>query len=253
MLFLSCQVLQFIIKSMWKLCIGKNYQWFYLFILAQFPLVSYALNTLEDNSGTINQKKPGVLRVLAPGIFDYQSNIYIVRMRAWGVGFPPRGKPGYEEAISFTEEMLLDSNLSLSVQKEFDNENYKVVNILNNETAQNFSKLAIEQGLGWHNELETSRHGAFVIAQIKAKRQNLGIWMHGGVYSNEAKDKSVPTPLLKSMIGQNPFSGGIKFWVTSFNKIHRPECSFYERGRGEYSRRPTGTDCRICGGTNPRK
>ena len=52
---------------------------------------------------------------------------------------------------------------------------------------------------------------------------------------------------------QNPFSGGIKFWVTSFNKIHRPECSFYERGRGEYSRRPTGTDCRICGGTNPKR
>ena len=246
-------MLQFNNKSIWELCIGKNYPWFFLLIFAQLPLIAYSQKQVEGDSETINQKKPGVLRVLAPGVFDYQSSVYIVRMRAWGVIFPPRGKPGYEEAISFTEEILLDSNLSLSVQKEFDNQNHKVVNILNNETAQNFSKLAIEQGFGWHNEKETSRHGAFVIAQIKAKRQSLGIWKYGGAYSEQAQDKSVPTPLLKSMIGQNPFSGGIKFWVTSFNKIHRPECSFYERGRGEYSRRPTGTDCRICGGTNPKR
>jgi len=246
-------MLQFNNKIICELCIRKNYQWFFLLVLAQLPFIAYSQNQLEGDSETINQKKPGVLRVLAPGVFDYQSSVYIVRMRAWGVTFPPRGKPGYEEAISFTEEMLLDSNLSLSVQKEFDNQNHKVVNILNNETAQNFSKLAIEQGFGWHNEKETSRHGAFVIAQIKAKRQSLGIWKYGGAYSEQAQDNSVPTPLLKSMIGQNPFSGGIKFWVTSFNKIHRPECSFYERGRGEYSRRPTGTDCRICGGTNPKR
>ena len=205
---------------------------------------------IDEDTGKLTAKKIGVIRVIEPGIFDYQSADYIVRMRAWGVSFPSRSNPGYKEAIQFSEELLLDSNLSISVKKEFDPQNYKVVDIFIHAQSKSFSTLCIEQGIGWHNEKETSRHGVFVISQIKAKRQNIGIWKHGIPPDEQATGRSIPTPILKSMIGENPFAAGMKFWVTSFNKIHRPGCSFYERGRGEYSRRPTGTDCRICGGVN---
>ena len=204
----------------------------------------------EENPGNTSPQKTGVIRVLEPGVFDYQSSDYLVRMRAWGVSFPVRSNPGYKEAIRFSEDLLLDTNLSITVKKEFDLQNHKIVDVFLPSHSKSFSTLCIEQGVGWHNEKETNRHGVFVISQIKAKRQNLGVWKYGSPSGGQVQENSIPTPVLKSMIGQNPFAGGIQFWVTSFNKIHRPGCSFYERGRGEYSRRPTGTDCRICGGVN---
>ncbi|NDH17447.1 MAG: hypothetical protein EBY48_10315 [Opitutae bacterium] len=109
---------------------------------------------IDEDTGKLTAKKIGVIRVIEPGIFDYQSADYIVRMRAWGVSFPSRSNPGYKEAIQFSEELLLDSNLSISVKKEFDPQNYKVVDIFIHAQSKSFSTLCIEQGIGWHNEKE---------------------------------------------------------------------------------------------------
>ena len=96
-----------------------------------------------------------------------------------------------------------------------------------------FSKEAIAQGFGWHNEGETNRFGSFVIAQLKAKRENQGIWSMNlnagrdpiltkprpsfpGAYSTFPKECTSANKLLGNIVG----------------KIHRPGCSFYERGRG---------------------
>ena len=198
-------------------------------------------------------KRIGVLRVIQPGIFDYQSNDFLVRMRAWGVIFPLRGQPGYEEAFSFSEKFLLDRNITFEVKSEFDQQNLKVVDILVGLDKENFSRVSIEYGIGWHNELETNKAAPLVISQLKAKRKQLGIWKGGAEYQSAGNVNNLPAPLLRSMIGQNPFTSSINYWVTTFGKIHRPNCTFYERGRGELSRRPTGTNCRMCGGTNPRK
>ena len=232
-------------SALFKICRG-----FILLMILNASLPAIAQTSSEENAENTTPQKGGVVRVLEPGVFDYQSSDYLVRMRAWGVSFPTRSNPGYKQAIRLSEDLLLDTNLSIIVKKEFDLQNYKVVDIFLPSYSKSFSTLCIEQGVGWHNEKETNRHGVFVISQIKAKRQNLGVWKHGPPTEGQAQDNSIPTPVLKSMIGQNPFASGIQFWVTSFNKIHRPGCSFYERGRGEYSRRPTGTDCRICGGVN---
>jgi hypothetical protein len=243
-------MLQFNNPDMNKSALFEIIRGFIWLMILNGSMPAIAQTSSEENTENATPLKGGVIRVLEPGVFDYQSSDYLVRMRAWGVSFPTRSNAGYKEAIRFSEDLLLDTNLSITVKKEFDLQNYKVVDIFLPSYSKSFSTLCIEQGVGWHNEKETNRHGVFVISQIKAKRQNLGVWKHGLPTEGQAQDNSIPTPVLKSMIGQNPFSGGIQFWVTSFNKIHRPGCSFYERGRGEYSRRPTGTDCRICGGVN---
>jgi hypothetical protein len=243
-------MLQFNNPNKNKSALFKIFRGFILLMILNGTIAAIAQTSSEENTENATPQKRGVIRVLEPGVFDYQSSDYLVRMRAWGVSFPTRSNPGYKEAIRFSEDLLLDTNLSITVKKEFDLQNYKVVGIFLHPYSKSFSNLCIEQGVGWHNEKETNRHGVFVISQIKAKRQNLGVWKNGLPTEGQVKENSIPTPVLKSMIGQNPFATGIQFWVTSFNKIHRPGCSFYERGRGEYSRRPTGTDCRICGGVN---
>jgi hypothetical protein len=230
--------------------LSKIYSKLHWFLTVLLCTLSHAKNALAVNP-EFQEKETGVIRVVSPGIFDYQTSDCIVRMRAWGVTYPQRGQKGYEEAITFSESKLLDANVTFIVRREFDERNLKVVEIFIEPEKRNFSKISIETGIGWHDEYETGRDGSFLIAQMKAKRSELGIWKYGEFHNSSQINNQLPTPLLRTMAKQNPFSPGVNYWVTSFGKIHKPTCSFYERGRGKLSRRPTGTDCRICGGANP--
>lgn len=200
----------------------------------------------EENNETV--RKFSVVRVIQPGVFDVQSEDFQVRMRAWGVRFPKQAESGYEQAITFTQSKLLNGSFHVNVKTPFDSQNLKVVDLFLDERDESFSQLAIEEGIGWHDEEETGRFGPFVMAQIKSKRRNLGVWKDGNPIDLRTRNQQLPLPLLQSMIGRDPFSASLNYWVTTFGKIHRPGCSFYERGRGEHSRRPVGEDCRLCGG-----
>lgn len=202
----------------------------------------------HNQSGSSNE----IIRVIQPGIFDVQSKDYLVRMRAWGVSFPKRGQPGFESALAFTEKRLISTKPNLVVKREFDEQNYKVVEIEYLEQNINFSKEAISLGIGWHNEKETGRFGPFLMAQLKAKRLKAGIWSSGFNYEI-SESQPTPKPRLPTLYDQRQgFIPSLSFWVTSFGKIHRPGCSFYERGRGKLTSKPQGTDCRICGGRKPK-
>ena len=229
----------------------------FLFILATLLSVNHAaaqsvqpLANDSNGSGT----KLEVIRVIKPGIFDLQAQDYIIRMRVWGVSFPKRGQPGFDQAISYCEKMLLSTNPILEVVRTFDENNLKVVKVGMQGGKLDFSLDCISNGLGWHNEEETGRFGPLVLAQLKAKRANLGIWKTGFNYKSDPVSLQTPQPSLPgAYMRRNQLLPQISYWVTSFGKIHRPGCSFYERGRGTLMAKPDGTDCRICGGRKGKK
>ena len=70
-----------------------------------------------------------IIRVIKPGVFDYKTNGLLLRMRAWGVAFPSREQPGYNQAISFTETYLIGALNEIKIRQEFDLENLKVVDV----------------------------------------------------------------------------------------------------------------------------
>lgn len=210
--------------------------------------------TTDDSDKNGTKTKLEVIRVVKPGIFDLQTNDYVVRMRIWGTSFPQRGQPGYEEAISFCETKLLSTNPLIEVVRTFDENNLKVVKLRLQEGGKDFTTESISNGIGWHNEKETGRFGPLILAQLKAKRGNLGIWQLGFNYNADPLKLQTPQPSLPgAFMRKNQMLPQISFWVTSFGKIHRPGCSFYERGRGTLMAKPSGTDCRICGGRKGKK
>ena len=201
----------------------------------------------SDNNQT-NQKVE-IVRVIKPGVFDFQTESYMVRMRAWGVEFPQRGQPGFQEALTFTEQSLLATNPKIEIKLEFDIQNIKVVDITHSKNGLNFSREAITQGFGWHLEKETNRFGPFLLAQLKAKRLSSGIWANNFNYRQIESPTAMPKPSFPGMMNKmNNFVPTLSVGETSFGKIHRPGCSFYQRGRGKLTSKPQGTDCRICGG-----
>jgi len=204
----------------------------------------------ETNSSQLRQE---IIRVIKPGIFDYQSSDFMVRMRTWGVEFPKRDQPGYNEALTFTEQRLLSTTPKIQIKQEFDNQNLKVVDVTLLNGQMNFSREAISLGIGWHLEKETNRYGPFLLSQLKAKRLNLGIWSNNFNYQQIQSSSNSPKPRLPGMFNnQQPYLPTLSFWVTTFGKIHRPGCSFYQRGRGTLTSKPQGRDCRICGGRKPK-
>ena len=214
-----------------------------------FSVCTFQIFGSEHNSSNQESNKIGIIRVINPGVFDYQSEDFVIRMRAWGVSFPERGQVGYQEAINFTERMLLNTKPKIVVKKTSDSKNIKVVDLSFEAKFGSFSREAIAQGFGWHNEGETNRFGSFVIAQLKAKRENQGIWsMNLNASRDPVLTKPRPSfPGAYSTFPQNALPQ-INYWVTSLGKIHRPGCSFYERGRGTLTQTPRGQNCRICGG-----
>jgi endonuclease YncB( thermonuclease family) len=218
--------------------------------LVLFGLSATSHTFASDTNASDNKNE--IIRVIKPGIVDIQISQYLLRIRAWGVSFPSRGQPGYEAALAFTEKKLLSRSPSLSIKREFDELNLKVVDIEMEGSQASFSKEAISYGIGWHNEEETNRYGPFLMAQLKAKRLKSGIW--GSEFDYKIPSLAqVPIPKLPMLYDKRQgFVPSLSYWVTSFGKIHRPGCSFYERGRGMLSSKPKGNDCRICGGRKPK-
>lgn len=217
-------------------------------ILKMILFMQIFLSSLIADSNSTAPKLE-IIRIVSPGVFDLQTKGYVVRMRTWGVSFPKRGQPGFDEAISFSEKMLLSTNPSIEVVRTFDEKNLKVVKVVTQGDKLDFSLESVSKGIGWHNEEETARFGPLILAQLKAKRGNLGIWKVGFDYSNQNALLTMPKPNLPdAYMRRNQLLPQISYWVTSFGKIHRPGCSFYQRGRGTLMSKPNGTDCRICGG-----
>ena len=148
---------------------------FLIFILFNYTIGKEGniVDSISAKDSNSTQFKEEIIRVINPGIFDYQSKDFMIRMRAWGVEFPQRGQPGHNEAITFTEQKLLSTSPNIQIKQEFDIKNLKVVELTLLKGQMNFSREAISLGIGWHMEKETNRYGPFVLSQLKAKRLNL--------------------------------------------------------------------------------
>ena len=206
---------------------------------------------ISDQNETIKNE---IIRIILPGVFDIQSRDFVIRMRVWGISFPTRGQPGFNEAIAFCEKNLLSVKPELEVKRVFDERNLKVVKVRINQGRTDFATESISLGYGWHDEKETGRFGPMVLAQLKAKRANQGIWKTGFNYDAKQPFLQKPKPNLSSAyLRNNQMLPQISYWLTSFGKIHRPSCTFYERGRGTLTAKPDGIDCRICGGRGGKK
>jgi endonuclease YncB( thermonuclease family) len=191
-----------------------------------------------------------VIRVSEPSVFHVKASGLEVRLKAWGIGCPKRGQPGYREALRFAEERLLGLKVRLEVKREFDPDGYKQVLVYPQGEKINLNRTMIALGHAWHLEKVTKRHGPFALAQIKAKRERSGVWKSSYAYDFEGSADAAPRPALPSLL-RNQGQGSavrIMYWQSFVGKVHGPGCAFYSRGSGIMTPNPQGRDCGVCGG-----
>ena len=94
------------------------------------------------------------------------------------------------------KQKLLSTSPLIEVVRTFDEDNLKVVKLRLEDGRKDFTTESIANGIGWHNEKETGRHGPLILAQLKAKRGNLGIWQSDFNYNAEPIKLLPPQPSL---------------------------------------------------------
>ena len=110
-----------------KLFFGIIFFYSFKSLLSGSEKDNLSVNLPKDRNQSLVKNE--VIRVVQPGVFDYQSNEYVVRLRLWGIGFPERDQPGFNDAISASERLLLGVPIDISVKQEFDSKNLKVVQV----------------------------------------------------------------------------------------------------------------------------
>ena len=87
------------------------------FLSLIFLFSAFSLHGNTPDSLDANESAPGneIIRVIQPGVFDIQSQDFLIRMRAWGVVFTKRGHPGHEAALAFTAKPLLSTFPRISI------------------------------------------------------------------------------------------------------------------------------------------
>ena len=149
----------------------------FLFLVALISEIKSEAQSVKSSHGDSNASKSKleIIRVIKPGVFDLQAHEYVIRMRAWGVSFPQRGQPGFEQAISFCEKMLLSTSPTFDVVRTFDENNLKVVKVGLQGGKLDFTLECVSKGVGGTTSKKPEGSTAD-LAQLKAKRSNLGVW-----------------------------------------------------------------------------
>ena len=117
-------------------------------MLRSVELISYLLfftfqsSFIQNEKGRCNRYIPRlstlmapnpeleIIRVIQPGIFDFQATEYVIRMRVWGVSFPKRGQPQVSiRQFHFAKKCSYRLIPILDIIRTFDEKNLKVVKV----------------------------------------------------------------------------------------------------------------------------
>lgn len=107
----------------------------------------------------------------------------------------------------------------------------------------------VKSGLAWHYAQYAPRDTDLANAEKSARAAKIGLWSHAnptppwqwrrGGKTSKKSDTSTP---------DNATTG--KYWVSKSGKVHNPTCRHYgSSNKGVYTDKPSGTNCKVCGGS----
>ena len=106
----------------------------------------------------------------------------------------------------------------------------------------------VKSGLAWHYKQYAPRDTDLADAENAARAAKIGLWSHANPTPPWQWRKGGRASKSETATSNTESSG--KYWISSTGKVHNSGCRYYgSSNKGRYTDSPSGTNCKVCGGT----
>lgn len=189
-----------------------------------------------------------------------------VKVRFHGIDAPESSQDFGQRAKQKLSDLIYGKEVKVDIL-ERDKYGRSVGKVYVGSTYTNYEM--VKSGLAWHYVQYAKNDVELAFAEKQAKGAKIGLWSHAnptppwnwrkgiGVYDNTSS-KGTGKASSGSSSGKSSSSGKAssgaatsgEYWVSGSGKVHNKSCRYYgSSNAGTYTDNPSGTDCKVCGGS----
>ena len=168
------------------------------------------------------------------------------KIRLWGIDAPESRQDYGQRAKQALSDMVYNKAVTVDVQ---DTDRYKreVGKVYQGDTYVNLEMVKL--GLAWWYQQYARNATDLRDAEATARAEKIGLWSRPDVIAPWDFRRGKRTASKGTEEVKRPEE--TKYWVTnSSGKVHNSSCRWYGKSKGRIETKPSGKDCKICGGTS---
>lgn len=196
-----------------------------------------------------------------------------VKVRFHGIDAPESSQDFGQRAKQKLSDLIYGKEVKVDIL-ETDKYGRSVGKVYVGHTYTNYEM--VKSGLAWHYKQYAKNDAELAFAESQAKSGKIGLWSHAnptppwnwrrgiGVYDNSSSkgktasntssssSRTASSSKGSSSVGKSSSGSAAsgEYWVSGSGKVHNKSCRYYgSSNAGTYTDNPSGTDCKVCGGS----
>lgn len=165
------------------------------------------------------------------------------KIRLWGIDAPESRQDYGQRAKQAMSDMVYNKSVTVDVQ-DVDRYKREVGKVYQDGKYVNLEMIKL--GLAWWYQQYARNATDLRDAEATARAGKVGLWSR--------PDAVAPWDFRKGKrmsAAETKQTNETKYWVTnSSGKVHNSSCKWYGTSKGHYETKPTGPNCKICGGAS---
>lgn len=165
------------------------------------------------------------------------------KIRLWGIDAPESRQDYGQRAKQAMSDMVYSKTVTVDVQ-DVDRYKREVGKVYQDGKYVNLEMIKL--GLAWWYQQYAHNATDLRDAEATARAGKVGLWSR--------PDAVAPWDFRKGKrmsAAETKQTNETKYWVTnSSGKVHNSSCKWYGTSKGHYETKPTGPNCKICGGAS---
>lgn len=163
------------------------------------------------------------------------------KIRLWGIDAPESKQDFGQRAKQALSEMVYSKPVTVDVQ-DVDRYKREVGKVYQNGTYVNLEMIKL--GLAWWYQAYAKSATDLRDAETTARAAKVGLWARPDAVAPWEYRRGK-----RSSAAETKQTDEVKYWVTnSSGKVHNSSCRWYGTSKGHFEAKPTGSNCKICGG-----
>lgn len=163
------------------------------------------------------------------------------KIRLWGIDAPESKQDFGQRAKQAMSDMVYGKEVTVDVQDK-DRYGREIGKVYQAGTYVNLEMVKL--GLAWWYQQYAKGAADLRDAESAAKAAKVGLWSRPDAVAPWEYRRGK-----RSSAAEAKQTEEVKYWVTSSSgKVHNSSCRWYANSKGRFETKPSGPNCKICGG-----